>query len=530
MRPCTRAVRDAGYTQATECSSAPSRRRWPGQDLMVSASTGSGKTASFILPALQRVLAARADDTQAPRQGRGPRPARAGADADARTGACRSPRPPSTTAAMCRACAWPPSSAACPIRAQLKALRGPLDMLIATPGRLIDHLQTRQGRARPTSRCWCSTKPTACSTWASSTTSTLIAEPRPNARQTRDVQRHLRRPRRPPGAATAARRRSASTWPRTPTPTPTSSSACTGPTTMHAQERAARPHPDRARASSRRWSSPAPSATPTGWPTAWPTWATHVASLHGGMPQGRRNRVLQGLRTRHLRVLVATDVAARGIDVPTISHVINYGLPMKAEDYVHRIGRTGRAGRNGLAVTLAERRDAGMIRRIQHFTTQRIPVGHHRRPGAAPRPSRSRRSRSASRRRRGKPRRAGFGPAAERRPGAGRALGQARRAQHQAAPGAAEGSGRQQFDLEHQRRVRRDHAAGAARAVAQLGGISSTRVPPTFMPCTPSSQPRMTWPAPRPKRKGSPRSLLLSNLRPRPLAPSGRAASRCSAR
>ena len=113
---------------------------------------------------------------------------------------------------------------------------------------------------------------------------------------------------------------------------------------------------------------------PTGWPTAWPSMGHAVASLHGGMPQGRRNRVLQGLRSKHLRVLVATDVAARGIDVPTISHVINYGLPMKAEDYVHRIGRTGRAGRNGLAVTLAERMDAGMIRRIQHFTTQDIPV------------------------------------------------------------------------------------------------------------------------------------------------------------
>jgi superfamily II DNA/RNA helicase len=99
-----------------------------------------------------------------------------------------------------------------------------------------------------------------------------------------------------------------------------------------------------------------------------------VAALHGGMPQGRRNRVLQGLRTRQLRVLVATDVAARGIDVPSISHVINYGLPMKAEDYVHRIGRTGRAGRSGLAVTLAERRDALMIQRIQRFTTQRIPA------------------------------------------------------------------------------------------------------------------------------------------------------------
>jgi len=99
-----------------------------------------------------------------------------------------------------------------------------------------------------------------------------------------------------------------------------------------------------------------------------------VASLHGGMPQGRRNRVLQGLRSRQLRILVATDVAARGIDVPTISHVVNYGLPMKPEDYVHRIGRTGRAGRDGLAVTLAERMDAGMIRRIQQFTTQPIPA------------------------------------------------------------------------------------------------------------------------------------------------------------
>ncbi|MCU0967111.1 MAG: DEAD/DEAH box helicase, partial [Burkholderiaceae bacterium] len=142
----------------------------------------------------------------------------------------------------------------------------------------------------------------------------------------------------------------------------------------------------------------------------------HVASLHGGMPQGRRNRVLQGLRSRHLKVLVATDVAARGIDVPTISHVINYGLPMKAEDYVHRIGRTGRAGRSGLAVTLAERRDAGMIHSIQRFTTQRIPpatiVGlEPRRP--EPKPAQPERFAPG----RGKPRRAGFGTA-ERRPGA----------------------------------------------------------------------------------------------------------------
>jgi superfamily II DNA/RNA helicase len=97
-----------------------------------------------------------------------------------------------------------------------------------------------------------------------------------------------------------------------------------------------------------------------------------VAALHGGMPQGKRNRTLQGLRRRELRVLVATDVAARGIDVPTISHVINIGLPMKAEDYVHRIGRTGRAGRSGLAVTLALREDLPRLRRLQAYTKEAL--------------------------------------------------------------------------------------------------------------------------------------------------------------
>ncbi|MEJ7137443.1 DEAD/DEAH box helicase, partial [Amphibiibacter pelophylacis] len=99
-----------------------------------------------------------------------------------------------------------------------------------------------------------------------------------------------------------------------------------------------------------------------------------VAPLHGAMPQGKRNRTLMGLRQGQLRVLVATDVAARGIDVPGISHVVNFGLPMKAEDYVHRIGRTGRAGRTGLAITLATRRDVMMLRRIQGFTQQPFKI------------------------------------------------------------------------------------------------------------------------------------------------------------
>jgi superfamily II DNA/RNA helicase len=80
------------------------------------------------------------------------------------------------------------------------------------------------------------------------------------------------------------------------------------------------------------------------------------------------------LRNGQVQILVATDVAARGIDVPTITHVFNFGLPMKAEDYTHRIGRTGRAGRDGLAITFAEMRDRRKIFDIEAFTRQRITV------------------------------------------------------------------------------------------------------------------------------------------------------------
>jgi len=101
-----------------------------------------------------------------------------------------------------------------------------------------------------------------------------------------------------------------------------------------------------------------------------------AAALHGAMPQSVRNRRLRDLRDGSLKVLVATDVAARGIDVPAISHVINFGLPMKAEDYVHRIGRTGRAGREGVAVTLAEPMDRRKVAAIERYIRTRLPVAN----------------------------------------------------------------------------------------------------------------------------------------------------------
>ena len=97
-----------------------------------------------------------------------------------------------------------------------------------------------------------------------------------------------------------------------------------------------------------------------------------AVALHGALSQALRNRRLMALRNGQVQILVATDVAARGIDVPSITHVFNYGLPMKSEDYVHRIGRTGRAGRDGLAVTLAEFRDQRKIQGIEAFTRQTL--------------------------------------------------------------------------------------------------------------------------------------------------------------
>jgi len=129
--------------------------------------------------------------------------------------------------------------------------------------------------------------------------------------------------------------------------------------------------------------------------------AGHLAgALHGDMSQGQRNTTLKRLVDNRLRLLVATDVAARGIDVRDITHVINFDLPRQVEDYVHRIGRTGRAGASGEAISLVGRDDHGLVVRIERFIKKTLPVetvegmepkmplraAPSRRPGAKRRP------------------------------------------------------------------------------------------------------------------------------------------------
>ena len=98
-------------------------------------------------------------------------------------------------------------------------------------------------------------------------------------------------------------------------------------------------------------------------------------ALHGGMQQRQRDAVMNRFRSAKADLLVATDVAARGLDIQQLSHVFNYDVPSAPEAYVHRIGRTGRAGREGTAITLAEPKEHRLLRSIERLTKQKIDIG-----------------------------------------------------------------------------------------------------------------------------------------------------------
>jgi superfamily II DNA/RNA helicase len=136
-----------------------------------------------------------------------------------------------------------------------------------------------------------------------------------------------------------------------------------------------------------------------------------AAALHGDMNQRQRTKTLQLLREGKIRILVATDVAARGIDVLTITHVINFDCPNTLEDYIHRIGRTGRAGGKGVALSLLSRKDHQMQRQIEKFSGVQVATIDGDDHSRGPRPSRS------GPRRFGKPHRSGGGGGGFGRPG-----------------------------------------------------------------------------------------------------------------
>lgn len=110
-----------------------------------------------------------------------------------------------------------------------------------------------------------------------------------------------------------------------------------------------------------------------------------AAAIHGNKSQGARERALDNFKRGKIRVLVATDIAARGIDVASITHVINYDLPDDPKSYVHRIGRTARAGRDGIAISFCDKAELGLLKDIERTTKTKIPVNDkHPFHGVAP--------------------------------------------------------------------------------------------------------------------------------------------------
>jgi ATP-dependent RNA helicase RhlE len=112
--------------------------------------------------------------------------------------------------------------------------------------------------------------------------------------------------------------------------------------------------------------------------------------IHGNKSQNARQRALNGFRDGTLRLLVATDLAARGIDVHGITHVVNFDLPDEAESYVHRIGRTGRNGADGIAITLCDPSENAKLRQVERVIRGKLPIAasHLGEPDPAPRPAR----------------------------------------------------------------------------------------------------------------------------------------------
>ncbi|MDQ8022666.1 MAG: DEAD/DEAH box helicase [Moraxellaceae bacterium] len=364
------AVNKAGYTEPTPVQAAAIPLALQGVDLMVSAATGSGKTAAFMLPALQLLSEAPTINSI------GPRvlvltPTRELAQQVSHAG--------STYGSALRRLSVVTVVGGMPYPVQIKMLRQPVDVLVATPGRLLDYIT--RGRI-DFSRCEMVVFDEADRMLDMGFKEDIeqIVAALPPKYQTMLFSATF-------GGAVGRMAEAMLNNPQRLELATHQDKHADIEQRVHYADNVGHKNKllDYLLRDAGMEQAIVFAATKRDADTLTETLADQgfaTAALHGDMPQAKRNRTLQHLRRGHIRVLVATDVAARGIDVPTISHVINYGMPMKPEDYVHRIGRTGRAGRSGIAITLLTGAERGKLRAIERFTSQQIPV--HVIPGLEP--------------------------------------------------------------------------------------------------------------------------------------------------
>jgi superfamily II DNA/RNA helicase len=356
-----KSIAESGYTEATPIQAQAIPEIMAGNDLMASAQTGSGKTAAFILPALNRLA------TPSALPGKGPRvlvltPTRELAqqvcDAATKYGQNMRFKIISILGGM-------------PYPVQNRMLSGQVDILVATPGRLIDHLE--RGRI-DFSRLEMLILDEADRMLDMGFVDDVerIAAATPNTRQTllfsatldgvvgNLASRLLKTPKRI--SVSAAKDKHENIEQRM----------------MFADDVAHKNkmlnHLLTDTEVNQAIVFTATKRDADGLADQLSAQGHSVAALHGDMSQRERNRTLVNMRNGNVRILVATDVAARGLDVRGVSHVINFDLPKFAEDYVHRIGRTGRGGSSGIAISFASNRDAQMLKRIERYTEQTIKM------------------------------------------------------------------------------------------------------------------------------------------------------------
>jgi superfamily II DNA/RNA helicase len=353
------AVAASGFTEPTEIQREAIPAVSAGRDVMASAQTGTGKTAAFVLPALQRLL------EPAKRRGNGPRvlvltPTRELAmqvnDNIRQLGRfCKV-----TNGSVVGGVPYPP---------QIKLLRQPLDLLVATPGRLMDHMGS--GRVDFSRLEFLvldeadrmldmgfvdAVKEIAAATPASR--QTLLFSATLEGKVLSIAKQLLKDPLQIQLAANHQQHALITQ-------------------TMHKVDNTDHKHDVLSHYldQSDLYQAVIFTATKRGADKLARTMSQQghaTAALHGDMRQGQRKRTVDQMRRGKLRVLVATDVAARGLDIKGISHVINFDLPMVAEDYIHRIGRTGRGGTTGNAVSLVSTEDWGKLIGIERLTGKKL--------------------------------------------------------------------------------------------------------------------------------------------------------------
>jgi ATP-dependent RNA helicase DeaD len=362
--PIVTAVAALGYEEPTPIQRETIPVLLAGRDLIGQAGTGTGKTAAFALPLLHRLAT-----ESAASPGAGPRglilvPTRELAMQVAEA---------VHKYAKKTAIRVVPVYGGAPMDQQIRALRRGADVVVATPGRALDLLR-RQTLGLAAVEVLVLDEADEMLDMGFAEDLDAILEATPESRQTAlfaatmaprigaIAEKHLKRPAR---VTVKAEKRAAGKLPRVRQ-------------AAFITTRAQKPH---ALGRILEFEDPASAIvfcrTRLEVDELTETLKSHgyvAQALHGGMEQRQRDRVMQLFRQQQADVLVATDVAARGLDIDHVSHVINYDIPTSPEVYVHRIGRTGRIGREGVAMTLVDPREQRLLRQIEALTRQPIEI------------------------------------------------------------------------------------------------------------------------------------------------------------